>query len=52
MAVSVYNYGTATTDETTRPVTVNVTSSYSSDGVYNRILGVCDPLGEPFNAPI
>ena len=52
IAVSVYNYGTATTEETTIPVTVNVTSSYSSDGVYNRILGVFDPLGEPFNAPI
>ena len=49
---TVISYG-ATTDvaEVTMPINVTVTSSYASDGVYNKILGFIDPLGPPFDTP-
>ena len=50
--ITVYNYQEARTTTDTIPITVTVTSSYSSDGVYNKILGIFDPLAEPFNSPV
>ena len=41
-----------TTGETTLPLTVTVKSSYSSDGTYNKILGIFDPLDEPLGTPL
>ena len=52
VTATVYNYTAKTTETATIPITVEVTSSYSSDGVYNRILGFLDPLDEPFDTPI
>ena len=49
---SIINYNGNVTEDVTIPIGIKVTSSYSSDGVYNRILGVFDPLAEPFDEPI
>ena len=49
---SVINYNGNVTEDVTIPISVTVTSSYSSDGTFNRILGIFDPLAEPFDEPI
>lgn len=41
-----------TTGETSLPLTITVKSSYSSDVTYNKILGIIDPLDEPFGTPL
>lgn len=52
ITATVISYGT-TTEEATETLTINVivTSSYASDGVYNKILGFIDPLGPPLDTP-
>ena len=46
------NYESGTVTESVAiPISVTVTSTYSSDGVYNRILGIFDPLGAPLDSP-
>ena len=51
VSMTVYDYQADTTTVDTMPVTVKVTSSYSSDGVYNKILGIFDPLMSPYDTP-
>ena len=49
---SIINYNGNVTEDVTIPISIKVTSSYSSDSVYNKILGIFDPLAEPFDEPI
>ena len=51
VTITVMNYNTKTTEEAVIPIAITVTSNYSSDSVYNRIFGIFDSLGEPFNTP-
>ena len=49
---SVINYDGNVTEDVTITINVKITSSYSSDSVFNRILGIFDPLADPFDEPI
>ena len=52
ITATVISYGaTSEVAEATIPINVTVTSSYASDGVYNKILGFIDPLGPPLDTP-
>ncbi len=52
ITATVISYGTTTeVAEATLTINVTVTSSYASDGVYNKILGFIDPLGPPLDTP-
>ena len=52
VSVTVVNYSGGTSSEVaTIPIGITVTSSYSSDGTFNRILGIFEPLGKPFDTP-
>ena len=52
VSITVVNYEGGTTSEVANiPIAVTVTSSYSSDGVYNKILGIFDPLASPLDTP-
>ena len=52
VTMTVYDYQADTTTVDTIPIAVKVTSSYSSDGTYNRILGIFDPLADPYGSPM
>ena len=52
VTMTVYDYQTGATTPATLPINVKVTSSYSSDGTYNKILGVFDPLMSPYDGPV
>ena len=53
LLVTVYSYeGGGTSDTVAVPIHVEIVSSYSSDGVFNRIMGVFDPLAPPLDTPL
>ena len=51
VTMTVYDYQADTTTVDSMPIAVKVTSSYSSDSVYNKILGIFDPLMDPYGTP-
>ena len=51
VSMTVYDYQAATTTVDTLTVAVKVTSSYASDSAFNRILGIFDPLPDPYDSP-
>ena len=52
LMVTVYSYdGGGSSSTVSVPIKVNIVSAYSSDDVFNKILGIFPPLEEPFDIP-
>ena len=52
LIVTVYNYeGGGSSARISVPISVNIVSSYSSDDVFNKILGMFPPLEAPLDTP-
>ena len=51
VTMTVYEYQTDTTETKSLSIAVKITSAYASDSAYNKILGIFDPLGYPYDTP-
>ena len=51
VTMTVYEYQTDTTETKSLSIAVKITSDYASDSAYNKILGIFDPLGYPYDTP-